>query len=99
MLITQQRKLQMKSAKKPRVIITGGSLLNGINEKGLSKDNHVKRTNFPGGTTETSLGEVEELVKNKPDTLIVHTGTKIKIGKKVFTTNNISVFESDYAKR
>ena len=31
--------------------------------------------NFPGGTTETILEEVEELVKNKPDTLIVQTGT------------------------
>ena len=72
MLITQQRKLQMKSAKKSRVIISVESLLNGINEKGLSKDNHVKIKNFPGGTTETILGEVKELVKNKPDTLIVH---------------------------
>ena len=31
-----------KSAKKPSVIITGDSLLNGINEKGLTKDNRVK---------------------------------------------------------
>ena len=31
-----------KSAKKSSVIITGDSLLNGINEKGLTKDNRVK---------------------------------------------------------
>ena len=31
-----------KSAKKPSVVITGDSLLNGINEKGLTKDNRVK---------------------------------------------------------
>ena len=37
-----------KSAKKPRVITTGDSLLNGINEKGLSKDNRFKIIFFPG---------------------------------------------------
>ena len=42
-----------KSAKNPNVIITNNSLLNGINEKGLSKDSCVKIKNFPGGTTET----------------------------------------------
>ena len=72
-----------KSAKKPRVIITGDSLLNSINEKGLSKDNRVEIKNFPGGTTETISEEVEELVKNKPDTLIVHAGTNdLTEGKK-----------------
>ena len=35
-----------KSAKKPRVIIAGDSLLNGINEKGLSKGNRVKQKTF-----------------------------------------------------
>ena len=31
-----------KSAKKPRVTITGDSLLNCISENGLSKDNHFR---------------------------------------------------------
>ena len=65
---------QLKSL--PRVTITGDSLSSGINEKGLwSKDNRVKTKKIPGGTTETILEEVKELVKNKPDTLIVHAGT------------------------
>ena len=64
-----------KSAKKSRIIIIGDSLLNSINEKGLSKINAVKIKSFPGGTTETILEEVEELVKNKPGTLVVHAGT------------------------
>ena len=51
-------------------------MLNGINEKELSKDNGVKIKNFLGGTTETSLEEVEEQVNNNPDTLIVHTGNQ-----------------------
>ena len=60
-----------KSAKKSRIIISVGSLLNGINEKGLSKDNRVKIKNFPGGTTWTILEEFEGLVKDMSDTLIV----------------------------
>ena len=49
--------------------------MNDINEKGLSKDNRVKMKNFPGETRETILEKVEELVKNRPDTLIVHART------------------------
>ena len=55
--------------------MNGDSLLNGIIENGLPKDNHDKIKNSPGGTTETILEEVEELVKNKSDTLIVDAGT------------------------
>ena len=52
------------------MIITG----DGINEKGLSKDNCVKVKHFPGETTETILEEVEEVVKNKPDTFTAYAG-------------------------
>ena len=60
---------------KPKVVITGDSLLNGINERGLSKDHRVKIQNYSGGTSETILGEIDKLVSNKPDCLIIHTGT------------------------
>ena len=63
-----------KSTKKPRVVITGESLFSGINEKRLSKNYHVKVKHFPGGTAETILEEVKELLKNKSDTLTVHAG-------------------------
>ena len=49
--------------------------MNDINKTGQSKDNHVKVKIFPGGTTETILQEIKELVKNKPDILIVHART------------------------
>ena len=50
-------------------------MLNGINELGLSKHQNVKIQNFPGGTTETILEEVETLVTEKPDCIIIHAGT------------------------
>ena len=65
----------MKPAKNPRGIITRESLLNEINEKGLSKDTHVKIKHFPGETTETIFEGAEQLVKNNPDTLIDHAET------------------------
>ena len=34
-------------------------MLNGINERGLSKHQNVKIQNFPGGTTEIILDKVE----------------------------------------
>ena len=64
-----------KSAKNPRGIITAESLLNGINEKGLSKDTHVKVKKFPGETTETIFEEAEQLVKNNLHTLTDHAET------------------------
>ena len=60
---------------KKRVVITGDSMLNGIHEKGLSKNHTVKINNFSGGTSETVLQNIDETLKSKPDCLIVHAGT------------------------
>ena len=60
---------------KKRVVITGDSMLNGIHEKGMSKNYRVKVNNFPGGTSATILENIDQLVKSKPDCLIVHAGT------------------------
>ena len=35
---------------KKRVVITGDSMLNGIHEKGMSKNYRVRVNNFTGGT-------------------------------------------------
>ena len=61
--------------KRKRVVITGGSMLNGIHEKGMSKNYRVKVNNFPGGTSATILENIDQFVKSKPDCLIVHAGT------------------------
>ena len=44
---------------KRQVVVPGYSMLNGINERGLSKHQNVKIQNFPGGTTEIILDKVE----------------------------------------
>ena len=60
---------------KRKVVITGDSLLNGLHEKGLSRNHRVKVNNFPGGTSEIILENIDEIIKNKPDCLIIHAGT------------------------
>ena len=62
-----------------------------MDEKGLSKNNGVKINNFPGGTSETILEEVEELVKNKSETLIVLAGTT-DLTKMINVLNNVKKY-------
>ena len=69
-------------------IVEGDSLLNGINERGLYKNFNVKVNNIRGGTNETVLEKIDELVKGKPSSLIVHAGTNdLTKGKNVL--NNV----------
>ena len=65
----------IKLNKKKKVFVAGDSLLNGISEKGLSRDHQVTVKNLPGGTTEKVLEEIEDLVADKPDCIIIHAGT------------------------
>ena len=60
---------------KKKVVVTGDSLLNGINERGLSKPHKVNVQNFPGGTSETILEELDTLVASEPDCIIIYAGT------------------------
>ena len=60
---------------KKKGVITGDSMLNGTYEKGMSKNYRVKVNNFPGGAGATILENINQLVKSKPDCLIVHAVT------------------------
>ena len=74
--------------KKKQIIIVGDSLLNGINEKGLSKNHSVKVNIIPGGTSHVILGKLDDFLKNKSHGLIVHAGTNdITKGKNLL--NNV----------
>ena len=66
---------EFNSEHKRKVAITGDSLLNGLHEKGLSRNHCVKVHSFPGGTSETILENIDEIIKNKPDCLIIYAGT------------------------
>ena len=50
-------------------------MLNGVNEKWLSKSYNVKVKNYPGATSEDILNKISDLLKVKPDCSLVHVGT------------------------
>ena len=57
---------------KKKIVVTGDSMLNGVNEKELSKSHSVKAKNYLGATSEDILDKIDDLLKVKPDCLLVH---------------------------
>ena len=58
--------------------------LSAINERGLSKSNKAFVKNVLGATSEKILEEMNEIIKEKPDSTIIHAGTND-------LTNNINL--------
>ena len=50
-------------------------MLTGISGKRLSKKRNVSVTSFSGGTSEKIIQKVDDLLKNKPDDIVIHAGT------------------------
>ena len=67
--------------------MTGHPVLNGVNEKGLSKSQNVKVKNYLGATIEDILDKIDDLLKVKPDCLLLHVGTNN-------LTNNVNLLNS-----
>ena len=61
-------------------------MLNGINERGLSKHQKIKVKNFSGGSGKTTIERLHALVTDKPDCSIVQAG-KIDITKGINSLN------------
>ena len=53
-----------------KIVVTGDSMLNDMNKKGLSKSDNVKVKNYPGATSEDILDKLDDLLKVKPDCLL-----------------------------
>ena len=77
----------MRKNRRKKIVVTGDSMLNGVNEKGLSKSHNVKVKNYPGATSEDILDKIDDLLKVKPDCLLVHVGTND-------LTNNVNLLSS-----
>ena len=76
---------------KKRVVFTRDFMQNGIHEKGMSKNNKVKVNNFPGSTSATILENIDQLLKSKPDCLIVHAGiNNLANGTNLLSSKKIS---------
>ena len=60
---------------KVKIAMACDSVLHGVNGKGLSKSHNVKVKNYSGATIEDILDKIDDLLKSKPDCLLVHVGT------------------------
>ena len=63
-------------------------MLTNVSEKGLRKIHKVRVINFPGGTSEKITDQLDDLIKGKPDDLIVHVKTN-DIANNVNLLNNV----------
>ena len=68
-------------------------MLNGISEKDPSKIRKVKVINFHGGTCEKIINRPDELIKEKPDDIILRLGIN-DIANNVNLLNNVKSFSS-----
>ena len=50
-------------------------MLNNISEKSLSETHKVSEINFTWDTTEKITDQLDDIIKGKPDNLIVHVGS------------------------
>ena len=60
---------------KDTILITGDSILYGIDEKKLSKNGRVKVRLFPGATVDDMYSYLQPLIDKSPSVLILHVGT------------------------
>ena len=60
---------------KLHITIVGDSMMNGINDKGLSRDHHVTVRKHPGATSEDIKDYIKPPARRKPDVMIIHCGT------------------------
>ena len=72
----------MEKNRRERKFFFGDSMLNGVNEKGLSKSHNVKVKNYPSAASETSL---KRFIKS--ETRLLNVGTN-------GLTNNVNLLNS-----
>ena len=66
----ENKKSDKTNHEKKKAIVIGDSMVNNINERGLSKSNKVLVKSFPGATSEKILQEMYEIIKEKLDSII-----------------------------
>jgi len=77
-------------ARRLNVAIIGDSMLCGLNEKGMSRDNDVYlRNHGPCTSEDIAFRHIDAIVRRKPEVLIIHVGTH-DITSEVDTRPNIS---------
>ena len=66
-------------------------------EKGLSKTHKVRVINFSGGTSAKITDQLDDLIKGKPDDLVVHVGAN-DITNNIILLNNVKKIFKEISK-
>ena len=66
-------------------------MLNNMSEKDVTKTHKVRVINFPGGISEKITDQLDDLMKGKPDEIIVRVGTNDNANN-VNLLNNVNKF-------
>ena len=69
--------------------IVGDSMINNINDRGMSCGGNVKLRKYPGCTTDDLKDYIKPTVIKGPDAIIIHSGTN-DITNGIDTVNNLS---------
>ena len=69
------------------VIVISDSMLNNINSRGLSKLKKVQVLNFSGATSVAIVDKMDDILDDKPNSIIVHVGTND-------LTNNVNLLNN-----
>ena len=70
------------------IFVIGDSMVKHINGPGISKNNQVQVKNHPGATTDDIIDYIKPTIRQKPDIVIVHSGTN-DLTKDVNTMNRV----------
>ena len=72
---TESASMDMNVDKNVTVEIIGDSILNGLVDRGLSKNGNIKTRKYPGCTTRDLKHHVIPTIEKKPWVIIIHAGT------------------------
>ena len=73
--IANKNTKQAVKKERKNIIVIGDSILNGIEERGLSKHHNVKVRPHPGATTRDIIDHVKPVARKRPDMLLIHCRT------------------------
>ena len=80
------------------VIIIGDSVLNNVNSCELSKSKKVEDLNFTGATSTDIFKKMDDILEDKPQSLIVHAGTN-DLTNDVNLLNNVKKIVNETKKK
>ena len=80
------------------VVITGDSMLNNINPRGISKYGNVNGKHFSGSTSESMKNYINPTIRSKPDAKVIHVGTN-DINSNIDRLNNLQTIVARVKKK